>query len=59
MIDKIAEIILKCVQPMAIIVFVIAGIASLILRRWHQASINLGIALANFMIFYGDKIFLK
>jgi len=56
--NRIALFILNAVQPMAILVFIIAGLASLILRRWHQASINLGIALANFFIFYGGK-FLK
>ena len=55
--DKIALIILNWIQPLAVLVFVIAGLASLLLRRWHQASVNIGIGLANFFVFYGEKIF--
>jgi len=52
------QLILNLIQPLAVVVFIIAGILSLILKQYHQGAINLCIALANFMIFYGGK-FLK
>ena len=55
---KILNYILTYTQPFAVIIFIIAGISALILKKYHQASVNLCIALANFMIFYGGK-FLK
>jgi len=50
--------ILNFVQPLAVVIFIIAGILSLMLKQYHQGAINLCIALANFMIFYGGR-FLK
>jgi len=50
------QTILNCCQPFAVIVFVIAGIVSLLLGLKTQGSINLCLALTNFFIFYGFKI---
>jgi len=49
---------LKIIQPLAFVIFIIAGVLSLCVKQYHQAAVNLCIALANFMIFYGGK-FLK
>lgn len=56
---KIIYIILNLTQPFAVIVFLIAGICSLILKKYHQGAINIAIATANFFIFYGGRLFLK
>jgi len=51
------QTILNLVQPLAVLVFITAGILSLIVKQYHQAAVNLCIALANFMIFYGERFF--
>jgi len=55
---KILEWILTHTQPFVVLAFLIPGICALILQKWHQAGINLAIAFANWMIFYGER-FLK
>jgi len=52
------ELILKYIQPWVVIIFLLSGIFALLLKKYHQALINLCIALTNFIIFYGGK-FLK
>lgn len=55
---KILEWILNYTQPLVVLSFAIPGICALILKKWHIAGMNLAIAFANFMIFYGGR-FLK
>jgi len=55
--QKIAYIILNLTQPLAVIVFILAGLSAIYLNRIHQGLMNLCVALANFMIFYGGKFF--
>lgn len=52
---NIIETILKFMQPLACIVFIVAGVLSLCIEKYHQGAVNLCIALANWMIFYGGK----
>ena len=54
---KMVQVALNLLQPMAFGVFLVAGILCLITKQWHQAWINLGIANANFAIFYGARFF--
>ncbi len=51
-------IILNCIQPLAVVIFLVAGILSLMIGQHHKGAMNLGIAFANFIIFYGGN-FLK
>ena len=53
--NKMINTLLNLIQPFAVIIFIIAGILSLFVGKYHQAAINLCIALANFMIFFGGK----
>lgn len=52
-IDKL----LNLIQPLAFLVFLFAGILCLLAKQWHRAWINLGIAHANFAVFYGHLFF--
>ena len=54
---KIVEFILKYTQPFAVITFIVAGICALILGKLCQGLTNIFIGIANFMIFYGGRIF--
>ena len=54
---KIFQTILDYSQPWAVLIFIVSGIAAIALKKYHQGSINFCIALANFMIFYGNKFF--
>ena len=50
--------ILNLVQPLSVWIFLVAGILSLIVGQIRQGIVDLAIAFANFMIFYGH-IFIK
>jgi len=54
---QIIECILNTIQPLAVIVFIVSGICALLLGYHKQGVVNLSVALANFFVFYGDKIF--
>ena len=54
---NIFELILKYTQPFVVITFVVAGICALILGKTCQGLTNIFIGMANFMIFYGGRIF--
>lgn len=49
--------ILQVSQPLAVIVFIVSGLAAICLGKVHQGLVNLCIALGNFMIFYGARFF--
>ena len=51
------QALLNLIQPLAFIIFLVAGLLCLIAKRWPEAWINLAIANANLAIFYSDKIF--
>jgi hypothetical protein len=56
------QTILTFVQPITVLGFLVSGICSLILAlrnptMWNLTIINLGLALVNTVIFYGNKIF--
>ena len=51
--------ILSMLQPFTVIIFVVAGCLSLLIDLRTQGVINLCLALTNFFIFYGFKIFGK
>jgi len=53
--EKMINNILIFIQPFTVIIFIIPGILSLMIGKYHQGLINLSIALANFIIFYGGK----
>lgn len=48
--------ILDWCQPLAIIVFLVSGVVSLMLGLRTQGAINLCFAVANFFIFYGMRV---
>ena len=50
------QAILGWCQPLSVIIFIVAGVVSLLLGRWTQGAINLSFAIANFFIFYGISI---
>jgi len=52
------QTLLNLVQPCSVLLFLAAGILSLLTKNWLQALINLSIANANFWVFYG-KEFIK
>jgi hypothetical protein len=58
MLTFLANWIVNIVQPLSVIVFLIAGIAALLVHKTHLGLIDLCIAITNFVIFYGGK-FLK
>jgi len=53
---KTVTLILNLVQPLSVLVFLVAGVLSLIVGLKKQGVVDLCIALANFFIFYGDKV---
>lgn len=50
------ETLLNWLQPVTVIVFVVAAILSFMLGKLTQGVINVALALCNFVIFYGFKI---
>lgn len=57
MLQNITSTILTCVQPIALLAFLVAGICCLILKQWSFTIINLGLFVVNTFVFYGSKIF--
>jgi hypothetical protein len=53
---QLIQNILTWLQPITVIVFVVAGILSLMLGLRTQGAINFCLALCNFFIFYGFRI---
>lgn len=54
---KIIELLLTFLQPFTVIVFLLSGILCLIIGNKPKGYTNL--AVANFIIFYGDRLFRK
>jgi hypothetical protein len=50
------QTILNWLQPVTVIVFIVAGILSLLLGLRTQGAINLCLAVTNFFFFYGFKL---
>jgi 4-hydroxybenzoate polyprenyltransferase len=50
------ETLLNWLQPVTVLVFIVAGILSLLVGKQTQGAINLALALCNFVIFYGFRI---
>ena len=50
------QTLLDWLQPVTVLVFIVAGILSLMLGKLTQGAINFALALCNFVIFYGFKI---
>lgn len=50
------QTILDCLQPVTVLVFIVAGVLSLLLGKQTQGAINFALALCNFVIFYGFRI---
>lgn len=50
------ESILNWLQPVTVIVFVVAAILSFMLGKLTQGAINTALAICNFVIFYGFRI---
>ena len=51
------QLFLTLIQPLAVIIFLSAGVLCLLTKQWLQGIINLSIANANFWIFFGKEIF--
>ncbi len=51
------ETILNWLQPITVLVFVVSAILSFMLGKLTQGAINTALAICNFVIFYGFRIF--
>jgi len=49
------KILLNITQPIAVLVFLVAGISSLVLGMRVKGLIYIAFSIANFLIFYGDR----
>ncbi len=56
-ITKLLTLIIRYIQPFTVFAFILCGFCYLILRNWSVGFTNLALALANFMVFYGEAIF--
>lgn len=54
--ETFLRIILSLCQPLAVIIFIISGIISLVLGLRTQGVVNLCFAITNFFVFYGERI---
>lgn len=50
------ETLLNWLQPVTVLVFVVAAVLSFMLGKLTQGAINVALALCNFVIFYGYRI---
>lgn len=50
------QTILTWLQPVTVLIFIVAGILSLMLGLRTQGAINFCLALCNFFIFYGFRL---
>jgi len=57
--NNLLQTIVNWCQPLTVIVFIIAGIAQLILKNWQFGLMNVTLAWFNFLCFYGHLIFKK
>lgn len=57
--QQIAQTILTYVQPITVIIFIIAGILNLFLKQWQFGLMNVTLAWFNFLCFYGHLVFKK
>lgn len=55
---ELAKLLLGWIQPLTVIIFVIASICQFLVGNKHLSAINFCYGLANFIVFYG-KGFLK
>ncbi len=51
------QTILNWIQPLTVLIFVLAAILCFITRDYRVGTINFCISITNFMIFYGGLIF--
>lgn len=54
---RLIEILFNYTQPLVVLSFLIPGLLALLLQKWQIGITNVCIALANFMIFYGNYVF--